>query len=900
MDASRSSPPAGPWAPARRIRPRPPAPGRSRRRRHPAVPRVPRRGTVKGWLGGGRPAATIRSADARAVALLLGLTALVAGNRFAFDAWLTRLDLHTFFLPWYAELGERLRGLEVPGWNPHLFAGAPFAGDPESGWTYLPAMLAFSLLPAVAAFKAMVAVQLGLAALSTYAFARVLGMGPPAGLVAAVLYAFGPFLHWNTQCCLIFGQFGTWVPLALLGVELAVRAGTRRDRVASWFVAGLAVSQMLAGWVGEGWLYALLLPAAYAGYRAVLAPPRPGLGARARLAGGAATVVAVSVAGLALGAAGVLPRLAFSAESNLADGYGRLGTSGVLNPPWRLDYLLVQVLGEGTGYHRRAVALGGAASVLAPLALVQGRRRFAAPFFAGLTVVSLTLALGTTPIHLPFSLLPRWREFHDHDAWRVTALAAIGPALLAGAAVEGLSAWRGRRHLLPLVVAPLALLLVAAVVLQRVEAFLGWPPLLAAAAATALLAAVVAVPRGSLRPRKPDRVTRWVPALLLAVAFAQPTGLELSGSWLGWPRDPFWAPTWQPHPALLPALARDVSRSDPGGAGEFLQNRLAADGPFRSVGYGGVGYPGDWARYDAYLGRRFDPFVGALPVNGRPMFLGLYDIQGYDPLQLDRYAEFVAALNGGPLNYHIAYLLPSGVRSPLLDLLSVRYVVVDASLPTWRDDVVALTAGRREVFRNGLVAVYERQPAPAHAWIVHDVRTVGRGWALPLLTDGAIDPRHTALVEGTPPPTGAVDPAAAATEWARVTRFEPERLTITARAAAPGLLVVSEIYASGWRAFVDGAPVDVLPTDHALRGVSIPAGEHTVELRYEPVELRLGLAIGGIATLGMVAAFAAAAWGRVGRPAAAFAKARAGGAGRIGGGTRRRDHGSAGMSPRWR
>jgi hypothetical protein len=42
-------------------------------------------------------------------------------------------------------------------WNPHQFSGTPFAGDPESGWTYLPAMLWFTLLPLGAAARVYVA-----------------------------------------------------------------------------------------------------------------------------------------------------------------------------------------------------------------------------------------------------------------------------------------------------------------------------------------------------------------------------------------------------------------------------------------------------------------------------------------------------------------------------------------------------------------------------------------------------------------------------------------------------------------------------------------------------------------------------------------------------------------------
>ncbi len=840
--------------------------------------------------------------DAAALLVLTALTAVVAWNRLVFDAWLTRFDLFTFFLPWYTFLGERLRALDAPGWNPHLFSGAPFAGDPESGWMYAPAMLLFALLPTLAAFKGLVVVQLAVAAASTYALARTLGMGTMAALTAGALYVTGPFLQWNTHCCLIFSQFAAWIPLALLGVEMAVRAGSWRGRIAAWFLGGLAVSQMLGGWVGEGWLYAMLLPAAYISYRAILSPPRPGAALMDRLKTAVAAGVGVLGSGLALAAAGVLPRLAVNAETNLAGGdYSALGDAGVLNPPWGWDYLLAQTLGVGSGYHFRAASFGGAAVVLSLLALVMAGRRLAVPFFAGLTLVAMLLTLAWTPLHELFYLIPRFRQFHDHDAWRTISLAAIGPAILSGAAIQSLPAWRGRRDLLPVVFAPLGLLLLVDGVLRRREMALGWQPLVAALLTTLLVAIVVALPENverrqrlgrwgdagiaggpeghnrrpgsgtlpiGLRPMgdagiAPIAVSGLVPALILAVAFVIPTGLELTGSWLGWPANDAWEETWRADPVWEAALRADVRSSDPGGAGEFLQRRLAESGPFRYAGYGGFGYPDDGARAGSYMGRRFDPAVQALLVNGRPIYLGLYDVQGYNPLHLARYDDFITAVNGAQQDYHTAFLLPSGLDSPLLNLLNMRYVVLDAGLPVNRDDVRAVRAEAQEVFGAPWVSVYERGANPPHAWIVHDVREVARGEALPLLTAGAIDPYRTALIEGTPPETEP--PPADASESAQVIAFEPDSLTIATDAAAPGLLVVSEVYASGWRAYVDGDEVPVYPTHHILRGVPIPAGQHTVTLRYDPLSLRVGLWVSGIAAVAMLASFAVLGWSWVGK-----------------------------------
>ena len=804
----------------------------------------------------------LTSPDVPALAALAAFLTLVTWNRLAFDAWLARFDIFTQILPWYAYLGERLRALDVPGWNPYLFSGTPFAGDPLSGWSYLPAMLAFALLPAIAAFKAMVALQLAVASLSMYAFARVLGMRSFAALVAAVVYFAGPFLQWNTYCCLQFAQFATWIPLALLGIELALRATRWPERLLPWCGTAFALSQMFGGWVGEGWIYAGLLMAGYTGYRTLVSPPVPGITLQERLLRAVATGLAAFGLGSALGAAGILPRLDVNPQTTLAGGdYAKLAEGGILNPPWDLATLLMRLTGEGFG--QRGVALGGAVVVLSLLALPAAGRRFAAPFFALLTVIALILTLDTTPLHQLFYLIPRYQSLHEHDPWRVVAVTAIGPAILSGATVERLSAWRGRWRLIPLAFAPLLALAILALYVRAAQGFIGWAPLLTAAGAVLLIALVMALPWHA-----DDRsATKWVPtvvpALLLLLVAMQPVGLELTGSWLGWPHQSSWDRHWRPDPAVGRALATEVSRTDPGGAGAFLQEQLASAGPFRYVGYGGTGNPDDPPRQRSYMDRRFEPTVQALMVNGRPIFLNVYEIQGYNPTQLVRYAEFFAAINGRPQNYHVAALLPSGTGSPLLRLLNLRYVVIDATLPTDREDVAALISGRDEAVQTDHVAVYQARSLPPHAWIVHEARVIAPGEALPLLASGSVDPFQTALVEGSAPP---VAPPTASGDSARVTRYEPERLTIATRSSSPGVLIVSEIYAEGWTATIDGVPAEILPTHHVLRGIPLPAGEHTIELRYDPMSLRLGLALSGIAALLVIAACVGAFHARRGRP----------------------------------
>jgi uncharacterized membrane protein YfhO len=64
--------------------------------------------------------------------------------------------------------------------------------------------------------------------------------------------------------------------------------------------------------------------------------------------------------------------------------------------------------------------------------------------------------------------------------------------------------------------------------------------------------------------------------------------------------------------------------------------------------------------------------------------------------------------------------------------------------------------------------------------------------------------------------------------------------------------MLSEVYYPSWKAYVDGQPAPVHVADQLLRSVEIPAGEHTVELRYESWTLWEGVMISVVAYVGLV------------------------------------------------
>jgi len=190
-------------------------------------------------------------------------------------------------------------------------------------------------------------------------------------------------------------------------------------------------------------------------------------------------------------------------------------------------------------------------------------------------------------------------------------------------------------------------------------------------------------------------------------------------------------------------------------------------------------------------------------------------------------------------------------RAAVVDSLSGR--VAAASLGA---GFVSDTGRFREAAPSPGLRFFELPVTSGRAFVVERLRTLPSEpqvlSTLAALTRAGVDP-HREAVGALSDLTGVTLPPGSRSSRAEVVRSLPGWIDV--RAEGPGLLVVTDGWDGGWRAWLDDAPARVLRVNHGEMAVLMPEGRHRVTFSYRPPGLAAGiaLAVAGAAALGLIA-----------------------------------------------
>ncbi len=358
-------------------------------------------------------------------------------------AWnILRFDGITEFYPWRLQASRSMRSGHIPLWNPFQFAargGTPLLANSQSAPLYPPNAV-FYLMPPDRfwyAFGISAALHLLLAAVGLYRLLRSLSLHRLScvfGATAFVLSA--PVITWLALPT--FLAVSAWIPWLLLLLKRAHDlAGTQDGRLAAVGAAGTAGMMLLAGHLQMAF-YGMLAGGLYLLWRApqVIRRAEPGKRSR-RAAVWAAGCAGGILLAVSLALPQVLPALSLSRVSHRATGASPTLSDysayiGNALPVRQLVTLLAPNFfghpNEGThwansdrpggnNYAEWALYVGVVPLLLALFALALPWRKSEENglpperiFFAGLTAITLLLAMGT-PLNLPlFFFVPGYSQ----------------------------------------------------------------------------------------------------------------------------------------------------------------------------------------------------------------------------------------------------------------------------------------------------------------------------------------------------------------------------------------------------------------------------------------------------------------------------------------------------------
>ncbi len=743
-------------------------------------------------------------------------------------------DLVSFLFPTYRFAAASLRDAAWPLWNAFTYAGAPHVGDIQAGFLYPPNLLLFLLRPEFpyAALQWLSIGHIWFAGAGMYLFlARGQGLRRLAALAAALAFMFSDvFLtHFGNLNLNAAASWLPWIFWAYLGNRRMRSDGSPESahqridestlRPSSFVLrhfpstfnlrpstfAGLLLAiATLAGHI-QATLFIVLALVIYAALDLWLArhEPQPGRRSLAALAGLCICLLVT----LLLAAPVLLPALQLTGYTARA-GWRYAETAGYsLSPAQWVGWLIPGFFGRGPQYHWGAWPrvemgyLGILPLILAGLAVALRRERRTWAF-AGLAGASFVLSLGIYAIpHGWLSLLPGFGQLRAPA--RLVLLTDFALAALAGFGLDA-------------VLAPLTDR--ARATFERVWRLVGRATGLVWAFAVPLAYAVLLL----MQDRDQAIVIRVSITLIAVVTFA---GL-LAASWL-WltARRGNWARSstlgWLAAGLIFLDLAslgayQDLGDRDPSAG--FAQPAIAA---FLA------GQPGPF-RIDSRTQ------IDALWQPDTALLLGQEDVGGVaNPLVLADFERYWGGL---------------GSRSTALyDLLNVRYVIAGKDTPLdWAKFVLAFDGDPK-------LNVYENRSVLPRAFVAAQVQVAAdHEAAWQAIHAAGFAPAATAVVEG------ATDLSGGRGQVSAVVR-SGNRLRFQVTADAPAFVVISQVWYPGWQVRIDGQPAGApLRTDYLFQGVAVPAGAHTVELRFAPRLWGLGWLLAGAGLL-LVAGLAWAA-----------------------------------------
>jgi len=702
-------------------------------------------------------------------------------------------DVITQIYPWKILVIDLWKQGSIPLWNPYSFSGTPLLANYQSA-ALSPLNLLYLVLPFIDAWSIAVLLQPLLAGLFMYMFVRAVGVSREGSVISAIAFMFCGFIAtWMSYQTL--GYAILFLPLALFAIE-------KFFNTTKWYYPLLlTITIPLSFFSGhfQTSLYFLLFVTAYCFLKFI----------QTRDLKSSIYCQVSIVFGLLISAPQILPSIElyyhsvrseiFSAVEIIPWSYlpTFLAPDFFGNPVTRNDWL--GHYAEWNGY------LGLIPLMLGFYSLTARKSQKAILFFFVVSIISILLAFRSPLLDLLTNL--KIPVLSTSAASRIIVVASFCFAVLAGFGFEKVIEDIKKRNYKPMIVWGLTFGIIFAILwgIVSLKLFIPIDKIRIAFSnlrlPTLILGSIITILLSSIFIKN-KKYSQIIPIMIiLIVAFDL---LRFAIKW-----QPF-----DPRKFVYPELP--ISK--------FLSTIAPQD-------------------------RVFGNFGAEVSTSYRASI-----IEGYDPLYIARYGEFIGAASDG--QFHKAQR--SGVVFPkrggntqnILNFLGVKYIIHKIAdgryvwaYPYWEYPVDFFTP----TYKDASYEVYQNQRVFTRAFIVGSYKVESSNQKLlSMIFDGSSDLKQEVYLEGEP----GIGLGHGVRGEAIIKSYEANEIIIEASSSGKGMLVLSDPFYPGWKAYTDGVQTKIYRANYAFRAVEIPEGMHHVRFTYDPDSFRVGTALGLLGLLG--------------------------------------------------
>ena len=220
------------------------------------------------------------------------------------------------------------------------------------------------------------------------------------------------------------------------------------------------------------------------------------------------------------------------------------------------------------------------------------------------------------------------------------------------------------------------------------------------------------------------------------------------------------------------------------------------------------------------------------------MYYQISDVGAYSPLVMNNYYRFMGNL--GSVDDSIWRSEPSldslSKNLNLLSLLNVKYIVAYEDI---NDKRVKLA------YSDEQVKVYKNNHSLPRAFFLSDYVVISdEQEALDFLRSKDFNPMDIVVLNEEPASFENRPDSQHNNASVEIKDYSPNKVILSINTPSRGILVLSDTFYPGWKAFVDWEETEIMKANVVMRAVVMPEGEHLVKFVYDPIPFNYGLRLG--------------------------------------------------------